>query len=68
MGWWRRNELACGEYTPVEALIILAEDEDAYVQLSVLGNPHTPQIVKMWIQNGYAGLSLAEFLMGINHV
>jgi hypothetical protein len=62
-----RYGVAQNPSTPATTLVKLAEDADYYVRQAILNNPNTPEAVKIWIRNGFAGLSLVEFLTGINH-
>jgi len=52
--------------TSVERLANLAEDKNEGIRWVVAHNPNTPRIVKLWLNNdGYAGMSLAEFMENI---
>jgi hypothetical protein len=61
-----RIDAAKDPTTPVEKLVILAEDLAWYVRRAVAENPSTPEAVKLWMKlqerGGYAGMSLKEFM------
>ena len=65
--------VAGNTHTPAESLIKLAECGPNYIKNVVAKNPNTPEIVKLWLNNGgYAGLTLVEFIdsvhgKGYNH-
>jgi hypothetical protein len=59
-----RCGVANNPYSPVEALVILAEDVSGNIRAEVMKNPNTPEAVKIWLRlDGYAGLTLAEFIV-----
>lgn len=62
-----RYWVACNDNTPAEVLIKLAEDKTEFIRDAVSIHPNTPEPVKLWLNNnGFAGLTLAEFMGGIH--
>lgn len=57
-----RMDVALNPYTSAETLTRLAVDLNIYVREAVRDNPHTPPLVRVWLQGGYSDMSLKEFL------
>jgi hypothetical protein len=59
--WWSKVVRAQKSENP-EELTSLAEDEPL-LREQILENPHTPPMVKVWVQSGrYGAMPLKEFL------
>jgi hypothetical protein len=62
-----RRAVAYNRNTPNDILAKMAEDTDGTVRLFVSMNTSTPEAVRLWLKgDGYAGMSLAEFMDNTN--
>lgn len=58
-----RLAVARNPNTPKSALIDLAKTMAGSVRNAVIENPNCPPLVKIWIQSGYSGMTLTEFIL-----